>query len=74
MWTIDSHYTSGNDSYLAEVMGSARNAAVIVLHFQTFGLPSLASLALTALGQARAGTTLSGNMRELTTPRVAKGA
>jgi peptidoglycan/xylan/chitin deacetylase (PgdA/CDA1 family) len=44
MWSIDSHNTAGNDSYLAKIMGSVRNGSVILLHFQTFGISSLASL------------------------------
>ena len=44
MWTIDSHYTTGNASYLNKIMGSARNGSIVLLHFQTFGLPSLAAL------------------------------
>ncbi len=44
MWSIDSAYTAGNDSYLGKIMGSVRNGSVILLHFQTFGLSSLASL------------------------------
>jgi hypothetical protein len=38
------HNTSGHDSYLAKIMGSVRNGSVVLLHLQTFGLPSLASL------------------------------
>src|SRR4029079_16775615 len=44
MWSIDSAYTAGNDSYLGKIMGSVRNGSIILLHFQTFGLSSLASL------------------------------
>ena len=44
MWSIDSANTAGNASYLGKIMGSARNGSVILLHFQTFGLSSLASL------------------------------
>jgi len=44
MWSIDSANTAGNDSYLAKIMGSVRNGSVILLHFPTFGLASLASL------------------------------
>ena len=44
MWSIDSAYTTGNASYLAKIMGSARNGSIVLLHFPTFGLPSLASL------------------------------
>ena len=44
MWSIDSHNTTGNDSYLAKIMGSVRNGSIVLLHFQTFGLSSLASL------------------------------
>jgi peptidoglycan/xylan/chitin deacetylase (PgdA/CDA1 family) len=44
MWSIDSAYTTGNASYLAKIMGSVRNGSIVLLHFQTFGLASLASL------------------------------
>ena len=44
MWSIDSANTAGNDSYVGKIMGSVRNGSMILLHIQTFGLSSLASL------------------------------
>jgi peptidoglycan/xylan/chitin deacetylase (PgdA/CDA1 family) len=43
MWSIDPANTV-NDSYLAKIMGSVRNGSIVLLHFPTFGLPSLGSL------------------------------
>jgi peptidoglycan/xylan/chitin deacetylase (PgdA/CDA1 family) len=65
MWSIDSHNTSGHDSYLAKIMGSVRNGSVVLLHFQTFGLPSLASL-LTRLPAERGLTPVT--VTELVAP------
>lgn len=44
MWTIDSNYTTGNASYLSKILGQVRNGSIVLCHFQTFGLPSLAAL------------------------------
>ena len=44
MWSIDSNGTTGNDSYLTKIMGSAHNGSVVLLHFQTFGLGPLGAL------------------------------
>ena len=44
MWTIDSRFTTGHASYLAKILSQVRNGSVILCHFQTFGLPSLAGL------------------------------
>jgi len=44
MWTIDSNFTQGNASYLAKILGQVHNGSVVLCHFQTFGLPSLAGL------------------------------
>ena len=44
MWTIDSRFTQGNASYLTKILNEARNGSIVLCHFQTFGLPSLAAL------------------------------